>query len=347
MNKTKPTDFAQSLSKYLFKYLPEQKGLSEHTIQSYSDCMSLFLEFCEANLQMRREKLEIKDITRESVEQFYLWLETEKGNSIASRNQRRVAINAFLKYLQYQNPGHVLLYQQIAAIPSKPDRRQTIRHLSIVAVEEILRQPDLKLQSGRRDLALLTILYETAARVSEVANLCVGDVRFEKSSAVVRLFGKRKKEREVPIMADVTTFLRNYLAEEMHDRPCHKSDPLFCNRTKGKLTRAGIRYILDKYTDAARGSAPEFIPQQVYPHILRHSRAMHWLEAGVDLQYIKDLLGHADLETTEIYARLSVEMKRKLLEHAHPTDPQLPQYPSWTNDKSMMNWLQSFQNTQQ
>lgn len=342
MNRSKPTDFAQSLAKYLFEYLPEQKGLSMHTIQSYSDSMSLLLEFCEVDLQVKREKLEIKDINCEVVERFYQWLENVKGNSVSTRNQRRVAINSFLKYLQRQHPGYVLLCQQICSIPSKSDTRQTIRYLPVKAVEKILCQPNLQFRSGRRDLALLSLMYETAARVSEIAALCVGNVRFEKNGATVRLFGKGRKTREVPIMVDVTNFLCNYLDEEKNHRPCQKSDPLFCNRTQGSLTRAGISYILGKYADTARHAAPNLIPEQVYPHILRHSRAMHWLEAGFDLQYIKDLLGHADLATTEIYARLSVEMKRKLLEHAHPLDPQLPQYPSWTNNKNMMTWLQSF-----
>lgn len=342
MNRKKPTDFAQSLANYLFEYLPDQKGLSEHTIRSYSDTMSLFLVFCETVLQVKRENLEIKDITCDAVEQFYLWLENVKGNSVATRNQRRIAMNAFLKYLQYKNPGYVLLFQQISSIPNKPDRRQTVRHLPVKAVEEILRQPDLQQRGGRRDLALLSLMYETAARVSEIATLHIGNVRFEKDGATVRLFGKGRKKREVPIMSDVTAFLRSYLDEELQHRPCQKSDPLFCNRTKGDLTRAGISYILTKYADAARCSAPELIPEQVYPHILRHSRAMHWLEAGFDLQYIKDLLGHADLATTEIYARISVEMKRKLLEQAHPVKPQLPQYPSWTDDRNMMGWLNSF-----
>lgn len=346
MNKTKPTDFARALAKYLFEYLPEQRGLSEHTIQSYSSSISLFLEFCEAELKIQREKLEIKDINFEMVERFYLWLENVRGNSVATRNQRRIAMNAFARYLQHRNPGYVLLCQQIRSIPTKPDRRQTVRHLSVDAVEKLLTQPNLRLQSGRRDFALLSILYETAARVSEVAALNIGDVRFEKNGATVHLFGKGRKRREVPIMSDVSDFLAKYLAEEAQYRSCQKSDPLFCNCTKGKLTRAGIAYILGKYADAARTSTPELIPEQVYPHILRHSRAMHWLEAGFDLQYIRDLLGHANISTTLIYARLSVAMKRKLLEEAYPVDKSSPQYPSWTDDKNMMDWLRSFSNTQ-
>lgn len=283
MNKTKPTDFAQSLSKYLFDYLPEQRGLGENTIQSYSDCMTLLVEFYEVEYHLKREKLEIKDLNCERMEQFYLWLETAKGNTVATRNQRRIAVNAFLKYLQYKNPCYILLCQQIASIPKKTDRRQTIQHVSVQAIEKILHQPDLGAQSGRRDFALLCLLYESAGRVSEIANLCIGDIRFEKGGAVVRLLGKGKKEREVPIMKDAANFLRSYLKEEGGYRSCLKSDPLFCNRTKGHLIRAGISHILEKYADAARCVAPELIPASVYPHIFRHSRAMHWVEMGFDL----------------------------------------------------------------
>jgi len=270
-------------------------------------------------------------------------LEEAKHNSVATRNQRRMAINAFLKYLQYKNPGYVLLCQQVRSIPKKTDIRQTVRHLPLQAIEEILKQPNLTAQSGRRDCALLSVMYETAARVSEVTALCVGSVRFEKDGATVHLFGKGKKVREVPVMADVANFLRRYLDEEKLRRPCQKNDPLFCNRTNGNLTRAGVAYVLDKYADMARISMPELVPEHVYPHILRHSRAMHWLEAGLDLQYIQDLLGHADISTTEIYAHLNTEMKRRLLEQVHPPNRSLPQYPSWTDDKNMMDWLQSFQ----
>jgi site-specific recombinase XerD len=342
MNKMKPTDFARLLSKYLLEYLPEQKGLSQNTIQSYSDSMSLLLEFFETERHIKRDKIEIKDVSCEAAEGFYAWLEVSKGNAASTRNQRRIALNTFFKYVQYQNPGYLLQSQQIRAIPHKADRRQTVRHLPFEAVETILKQPNLNLREGRRDFALLSLMYESAARVSEIASLCIGDLRFEKKGAVVHLLGKGKKSREVPLIADVSSFIHNYLTEEARGRLCQKDDPLFCNRTKAALTRAGVTYILKKYTDMARRNTPELIPERIYPHILRHSRAMHWLEAGLDLQYIKDLLGHADISTTEIYARLSVDMKRALLEKVHPVTPQSPQYPSWTDDKGLMDWLRAF-----
>lgn len=343
MNKTKPTDFAKTMAKYLFNYLPEQRGVSANTIQSYSDCLSIFLEFCEGELHISRAKLEIDNISCAVIEQFYHWLEQVKGNSLSTRNQRRMAMNAFFKYLQYENPGYVLLGQQIRSIPKKVDRRQTIEHLSVSAVGSILQQPNLKTRNGRRDFSLLSLMYETAARVSEIANLCVADIRFERDGATVHLLGKGRKHREVPIIQNVAGFLRGYLAEERQNRPCQKGDPLFCNRTKDFLTRAGIAYILDKHVETARSSSDELSQIHVYPHIFRHSRAMHWLEAGIDLQYIKDLLGHADISTTEVYARLSVDMKRKLLENVHPVDHASPQYPSWSEDKNLLEWLRSFQ----
>lgn len=345
MNKVKPTDFAHALSNYFFEYLPVQKGLSENTIKSYRDSMSVFLDYCEKERHLKREKLEIKNIDRSLVEDFLSWLEQEKSNTVATRNQRRIALNTFFKYLQYENPEYVLLCQHILSIPHKAGKKQTIRHLPIKAIEEILRQPDLKFRGGRRDFALLSLMYESAARISEIADLCIGDLHFERGGAIVHLCGKGKKFRDVPLIRDVSSLLKSYLSEEKHYRPCDKTEPLFCNRDKEKLTRAGISYIFNKYINSTRSVMPDLLPAKVYPHIFRHSRAMHWLEAGVDLQYIKDLLGHADLSTTEVYAQLNTEMKRKILEEVYPKEHQPSQYPSWTEDKNLMNWLSNFQDT--
>jgi site-specific recombinase XerD len=345
MNKVKPTDFARSLSNYFFEYLPVQKGLSENTIKSYRDSMSVFLNYCEKERHLRREKLEIKNLDRSLIEDFLSWLEQEKCNSVATRNLRRIALNTFFKYLQYENPEYVLLCQHILSIPHKAGQKQTIRHLPVEAIEEILRQPDLKSRNGRRDFALLSLMYESAARISEIADLCVGDLHFERGGAIVHLRGKGKKFRDVPLIHDVSSLLKDYLSEEKSYRPCDKMEPLFCNRDKEKLTRAGISYIFNKYINATRSGMSDLLPAKVFPHIFRHSRAMHWLEAGMDLQYIKDLLGHADLSTTEVYAQLNTKMKRKILEEVHPKEHQSTQYPSWAEDKNLMSWLSNFQGT--
>lgn len=341
MRKTKLTDFAVALRKYLFEFLPDQKGLSENTIKSYADSLSLFLAFCESELHLKREKIEVTDISRENVERFLDWVENARKVCVATRNNRRVALNGFFKYLQYLNPGYVLLCQQILSIPSKKDQKRTVRHLSAEAIREILKQPKLSDRSSRRDFAILCLMYESAARVSEIADLRVGDIFFDRSGTTVRLFGKGRKTREVPLVGDVAALLRRYLADEKATRPCDKADPLFCNRNKVKMTRAGISYILDKYVASARGTRPELFPEHVHPHVLRHSRAMHWLESGIDLYYIKDLLGHSNIVTTEVYAQINTTMKRKILEAVHKPIEGNPQ-DSWTDDRSMMNWLNSF-----
>ena len=134
------------------------------------------------------------------------------------------------------------------------------------------------------------------------------------------------------------TILKDYLAEESKYRQCDIDAPLFCNKSKTPLTRGGVYYIIQKYVSLAQKKKPDLFPVRVHPHVFRHSRAMHWLEAGVDLQYIKDLLGHSDIKTTEVYARLNIKMKQKLLEQVHPQQLSDRQ-PSWTDDENLMQWL--------
>lgn len=335
-----PTFFAKTLSRYFFEYLPSERGLSQETIQSYRDAMSLLLDFCEQERKIRRDKLEISDFSRELIEAFLRWLEQEKGNSITTRNQRRAAINAFFNFLQYENPGLVLLCQQIREIPPKKCEQRVVPHLSEEAIQTILGQPNLTTREGRRDFAFLTLIYESAARASEIANLCFGDIHFEKKGAIVHLKGKGKKFRDVPILPAPTKILKNYLAEESRYRQCDIAAPLFCNRSKASLTRGGVYYIVQKYVSLAQKKAPDLFPVQVHPHVFRHSRAMHWLEAGVDLQYIKDLLGHSDIKTTEVYARLNIKMKQEMLEKVHSQQLSANQHPSWTDDEGLMQWLQ-------
>lgn len=341
MRKTKPTDFSMALADYLFVFLPTQKGLSENTIRSYSDTLELFLRFAENERGIKRERLEIAHISRSVVEDFLTWLEMERGSSASTRNQRRVALNGFFRYLQYRNPGYVLLCQQILSIPKKVGSRKNVEHISTEAVAKILKQPDLSTRIGRRDFALLTLLYESAARVSEIANLRVDDFRVDKHhGAAIRLYGKGRKVRTIPLTKPISKILQDYLKSESALRPCNKNEPLFCNRSGKNLTREGISYILHKYTEMVQDAAPDMQTAKIHPHVLRHSRAVHWLEAGLDLQHIKHLLGHADLKTTEVYARINVEMKRKMLENLHCESPvPADEGTSWTADHNLMDWL--------
>ena len=313
----RPTDFAYALSKYLVSYLPGVKGVSENTVLSYRDTFSLFLIFCDEHRGIAPERLSFQQIDRPLIEDFLAWLETNRNCSVSTRNQRLAALRAFFRYLQIHHPEHLLLCRQIIDIPAKAARQKAMNYLSLEGIALLLSIPDTAKRQGRRDLVLLSLLYDTGARVQEIADVVSSDVRTE-FPATIRLVGKGGKARIVPLSTDMAKLVRSYMNELTHPGRVEGAKPLFCNRSGQKMTRAGIAYILEKYADMARRASPGVLPDTLSPHCLRHSKAMHLLQGGVNLVYIRDLLGHADLRTTEIYARAESEAKRKALEKASP-----------------------------
>ena len=223
-------------------------------------------------------------------------------------------------------------------MPLRRQPRKLVGYLSKEDLADILAQPDMRTRSGRRDAVLLSLLYDTGARVQELIDLSAGDVRLA-PPAQVRLFGKGRKMRAVPLMDPTTQLLRDYLCENGLDRPEKSEAPVFENRRDGRLTRWGVRYILDKHVQAVRDARPGFT-QPVTPHTLRHSKGMHLLQAGVSLDIIRDFLGHEGVTTTQVYARANLEMKRKALEKVADM-PAFPDVPSWKRDRSLLDWLQA------
>lgn len=328
----KPTDFGYCLSNYLTVYLPGQKNLSTNTIKSYRDTYKLLLRFMKMKFSISPERLIISNFDRDSIDNFLLWLERERGNSISTRNQRLAAIHALFRYIQGEMPEHLFLCQRVLAMPFKRTERTVVSYLPVDTLKAILARPDTATLYGRRDLVLLSVLYDTGARVQEIIDLIVKDVRLDEP-AIIRLIGKGKKIRHVPIMKQTVNLLETYLQEQNLLRDNFESHPVFFNRQHNKLTRAGVSYILSKYIDQADTSV------KITPHVLRHTKAMHLLQADVNLVYIRDLLGHAHISTTEIYARADSEIKRKVLETAS-TNAVVPDLPPWKNDKDLIAWLQ-------
>lgn len=334
----KNNDFATHLTAFLGHYLPELKNVSSNTISSYCDTFRFFLGYCQDVQGMRIEKLSISDLNAELVEGFLLWLETERNNGISTRNQRLAAIHSFTRYLQVQEPKLLLNFQKVLAIPVKKTVRRSIKPLEKEAVALILRQPDTSTLRGRRDATLLCFLYDTAARVQEICDIKVGDVRLE-HPASVRILGKGRKVRTIPILPATASNLKQYLSEMRVLTPEKNHYPLFTNRNGETLTRAGVTYILNKYVKSA-SSIDNSIPMHISPHVLRHTKAMHIYEANNNLIYVRDFLGHADIKTTGIYAESSLSMKRKALEQISDS-PELD-IPSWQQSKDMMSWLKGF-----
>jgi len=334
----KPTDLSVHVTNFLTHYLAAQRNLSPNTIKAYRDVFTLLLRFCRDVRGIALERLSLAQIDAALVEAFLDHLRHDRHASIRTQNHRLAALHAFFRYVQSEVPERLLQSQQILAIPLRRYPRQSVGYLSKELLAQILAQPDLHTPSGRRDAVLLSVLYDTGARVQELIDLNAGDVRLD-TPPQVRLMGKGRKMRAVPLMDATVDILRDHRRENGLDRPEHADQPLFQNRHGGRLTRTGVRYLLQKYVGAVRRDHPGFT-QPVSPHSLRHTKGMHLLQSGVPLEIIRDFLGHVDVKTTEIYARANLEMKRKALEKVADISP-LPKIPSWKQNKTLLEWLHS------
>jgi len=333
-----PTSLAKLLQTFFTEYLPMQRNVSSHTIRSYRDLMTLLLRFCRDRKGLAIERLRIEQLSAELVIDFLDSLEADRGCSIRTRNQRLAALHAFVRYLQVEAPEHMLHCQRLLAIPFKRYDRPALHYLSAEQMRALLSQPDLGTPIGRRDLSLLSVLYDTAARVQEVIDLSMRDVRLD-APAQLRLTGKGGKTRIVPLMPNTVALLSDHLREHGLDQPDRLDSPVFVNRSQQRLTRSGIWRLMQKYAARARLVCLH-LPTQISPHIFRHSKAMHLLQAGIPLVIIRDFLGHADITTSEIYARADLDMKRRALEKI-ATPAATRSVPSWQDDSKLLTWLRA------
>lgn len=336
----KPTDFSYLISNFLTKVMPSERGLSHNTISSYRDTFVLLLKYLKEVRTVRPERVDLAFLDRQTVSLFLNWLENSRGVSTRTRNQRLAAIHSFFRYVQEEEPSFLHECQRILAIPFKKTLDRSINFLSLEVVKTILAQPKATTTEGRRDIVLLSLMYDTGARVQEIIDLKVRDIRLD-TPATVRLTGKGRKTRIVPLMQATANLVKLYIQENSLSTSDKQTASLFTNRMNHALTRAGVSYILNKYVVSALSIDQESVPHKISPHVFRHSKAMHLLQAGVNLVYIRDILGHVDLRTTEIYARIDGKMKREALEKAF--DPEAnPTMPSWQQDKDLLDWLRSF-----
>jgi site-specific recombinase XerD len=334
----KPTDFSTHVTSFLTHYLAAQRNLSPNTIKAYRDVFTLLLRFCRDVHGIAPEKLCLEQIDVSLVEAFLDYLERERKSSPSTRNHRLATLHAFFRYVQAEEPAHMLQCQKILAIPLRRHARRTVGYVSKEELAEILAQPDLQTSEGRRDAVLLSVLYDTGARVQELIDLSVGDVRLD-SPAQLRLLGKGRKMRAIPLMDNTAQLLRDHLQENNLNRPEHFDKPLFQNARHQRLSRSGIRYILQKYLVRARRKLPT-LNRAVSPHTVRHAKGMHLLQSGISIDMIRDFLGHVDAKTTQIYATANLEMKRNALEKISDPSP-VRTIPSWQQNKDLLDWLRS------
>jgi integrase/recombinase XerD len=339
--KTDVTDFAEYLESFFTDYLASEQGVSQHTVRSYRDTFILLIDYMSDIRGICVNKLSMKDFSRDVILSFLNWLQDNRNNSVATRNQRYAAIRSFCDYLERKDPTRLATWQSIRSIKTKKSTRSTVNHLTVDAIRCLLEQIPTKNRHDRRNLTLLSLLYESGARVQELIDLKPSSLRLDKP-ALVRLHGKGDKSRVVPLMEQEVKILSAYMEENHLDIPLQSERPLFFNSSGHKLTCSGVTYILMKYAAMARAFHPELIPRQISPHVLRHSKAMHLLQAGVNLVYIRDILGHVSVKSTEIYARADSKHKRESLERASRDiiDKEIG-VPSWEKDKELKSFLKS------
>jgi site-specific recombinase XerD len=336
----KPTDFSKYISDFISRYLPNEKGASANTITAYRDTFVLLLNFTQNVKHVKIEKLTLEKITKETIIEFLDWIQKDRKCSNSTRNSRLAAIHSFYRYLQYESLDYLHECQKILSIKFKKTQKESINYLTIEGIKLLLQQPDTTTSKGRRDLTLLSLMYDTGARVQETIDFTPSMLRLNKP-ATIKIVGKGNKARLVPMLDAQTEHLKNYLKENRLNEPFANIYPLFFNSRKEKLTRAGINFIVQKYIKTARKENKMIIPEKISCHSLRHSKAMHLLQAGVNLVYIRDILGHVSIQTTEIYARADSKQKRQAIEKAY-VNVNPDEEPMWTKDENLVSWLKKF-----
>jgi integrase/recombinase XerD len=332
----KKTDFTKTVTSYFSEYLPCTCGLSVNTANSYRDMFKLLLQFLQHEKGVAAHLVDLKMLNMDLVSEFLDWLESSRNVSVTTRNQRLAALKAFARYVQYQYPENMTNCVDIMNMRPKKHDKPLVSFLTEEQISTLFLQPDTSTLHGIRDLALMVLLYDSGARVQELADLTLADIRL-KHPAMVVLTGKGRKARQVPLMKDTCRLMDQYISA-FHISKALGETPLFYNKNRKPLTRYGITYILKRY---AQQAAPAIDSNTISPHVFRHTKAMHLLRAGVNMIYIRDFLGHADISTTEVYARIDAEMKRKVFEEKVPNFTPNTIMP-WEEDEDLLQWLTQF-----
>lgn len=332
----KKTDFTKALTSYFSTYLPETCGVSPNTCNSYRDAFKLLLLYFQGEKGVPANSIELRMLNRNLASDFLDWLEVQRKVSVTTRNQRLAAMKAFAHYVQYRNPEYLENCTDIIAMRPKKHEKPVIPFLTEEELKALLTQPDPSTRHGLRDLTLLSLLYDSGARVQEITDLKLKDIRLT-NPAMATLTGKGRKARQVPLMKETCKLLDAYIRNfNLNSEPL--TSPLFFNQKGQALSRYGITYILKKYVSQAELDSDT---RKISPHVLRHTKAMHLLRAGVNMIYIRDFLGHVDISTTEVYARIDAEMKRKVFEEKVPNFTPNTTMP-WEEDKDLLQWLTKF-----
>lgn len=311
-------DFFDAVRRFLLDYLPKQRCLSENTILSYRQTLNIFVTYMRDGMGIGTSELTFSCIDRDVILGFLTWLENVRGCSASTRNQRLMALRSFLDFAGQIDCTQTALYLSACNIPSKEAHGRIVEFLTESALTALLQQPNPSKQKDLRNLVFMILMYDTAARCSELLDMKVCDLRLSTKHPIAYLHGKGRKTRTVPLLNRTVQHCKQYLSKFHPDKDDRSEAPLFYTVIHGsqqKMSLDTVAAFFTKYASMAKIVCTE-VPEHIHPHMMRHTRAMHLYQSGMPMVLLSQYLGHAQVETTMIYAYADTEMKRTAIQKA-------------------------------
>ena len=323
--------------RFLLEHLIQERNLSQGTRQSYRDTLTLLIPFVARKVRRSVDALEVIHVSADLVRMFLLHLEESRGCAISTRNQRLAALHSLARFVALHSPEHIAWCEEICLIPFKKCTQTPGAYLEKAEIDGLLATPNLKSAQGQRDHLLLLFLYNTGTRADEAAQVLVADLNLahvpKRDLSWVQIRGKGNKLRHCPLWPQTV----NELAVAIQGRV--PAERVFLNRYGRPITRFGIYDLVTRYVRRAVRETPSLGTKRVSPHTIRRSTATHLLRSGVDINTVRDWLGHVSVDTTNIYARVDLETKAKAIAHCEPEPTKPAKY--WSKEKGLMLFLRS------
>ena len=320
------------IRRFLLEHLVSERNLALNTRHSYRDALCLLIPFVSSRLHKPVDRLTVTDVSAQLVRDFLGDIETSRHCSIATRNQRLAAIHALARFVGEHSPEHIEWCAQVRYVPYKKGTHAMIPYLDKQEIDALLDCPDQRTEQGRRDYALLLFLYNSGARADEASQLVVGDLDLDGES--VHILGKGRKHRQCPLWPETVRELRALVEGRS------PQERVFVNRCGQSMTRFGIHALVERTALRAQSAMPSLATKRVSPHSLRHSTATHLLSSGVDINTVRAWLGHASLDTTNVYAEIDLEGKAQALARCDVSNEREPKK-RWVANPDLMQFLRS------
>lgn len=332
-------DFFDTVRRFLLDYLPRQRCLSANTIASYRQTLNLFVSYMRGEVGITVNELTFSCIDRDTILGFLKWIEDVRGCSASTSNQRLMALRSFLAFAGQLDCAQAALHLSARSIPSKESHGRIVEFLTEQALTALLQQPDPSKQKDLRNMVFMILMYDTAARCGELLDMKVCDLRLDAKYPIAYLHGKGRKTRTVPLLGKTVQHCRTYLRKFHPSEDDHSEAPLFytvIHGAKQKMSPDTVAAFFSKYGNKAKTVCPE-VPDHIHPHMIRHTRAMHLYQSGMPMVLLSQYLGHAQVETTMIYAYADTEMKRAAVQKADAVRKSKPAPAEiWANDDDMI-----------